>query len=119
MSLFFRSCGVVRGLLLCGLAFYAGCGSGRPATTRVSGKVTLGGGAWPKAGTLYFNPLEVPEGGIKRPAMGVFDVNGIYSASSWDKGDGLLPGKYNVSVECWLSPPSMGGPPAKSCVPAK
>jgi hypothetical protein len=106
-------------LLLGGLWLSTGCGSGRPATCRVSGKATFGGGAWPKAGTIYFTPTEVGEGGIKRPGTGAFDINGNYLASSWDKGDGLLPGKYNVSVECWLAPPSMDGPPARSCVPQR
>jgi hypothetical protein len=106
-------------VLLSALVFDSGCGSDRPATTRVSGKLTLGGGVWPKAGTLYFTPAEAEEGRIKRPGTGAFNLNGDYSVSSWEKGDGLLPGKYNVGVECWITPPSMGGPPAKSCVPVK
>jgi hypothetical protein len=36
-----------------------------------------------------------------------------------DGGDGLMPGKYLISTECWDTPPNMQGNPSKSFVPRK
>ena len=103
-------------LLFCGgMTLLLGCGSGHPPTTVVSGKITLAGKTLPKAGAIYFTPLE---GALKRPGVGEFDANGNYTVRSWNEGDGLLPGKYKVSVECWVVPPTMGGAP-KSYIPDK
>ena len=98
------------------LAVSAGCGRSGPETVPVVGKVTLDGGAWPTAGRLYFNPLETAEGLPRRPGTADFDTDGRFTVSSWEQGDGLVPGKYKVGVECWKVQPTMGGPPAVSYV---
>ena len=85
----------------------------------VQGKITFGGKAWPKEGMLYFLPVEAPAGVSKRPGAALFDREGNFRAGSFGKGDGLLPGRYKITVECWEVAPSMEGPPAKSYVPAK
>ena len=98
------------------LAVSTGCGRDGPETVPVAGKVTLDGGAWPTAGRLYFNPLEPAAGLPRRSGTADFDTDGRFRVSSWEKGDGLVPGKYKVGVACWKVPPSMEGPPAVSYV---
>jgi hypothetical protein len=97
----------------------SGCGSGSPRTVRVSGRVTFDGQAPPAPGTVYFLPQEAAEGFPSRPATGEFDKDGYYKAKTFDPGDGLMPGKYTMHVECWQTPPNMEGKPVKSFVPSK
>jgi hypothetical protein len=97
----------------------AACGSNLPQTVRVSGRVTFDGKAPPAAGSIYFLPLEAAEGFPSRPAIGEFDANGQYRATTFEPGDGLMPGKYIMSIECWQSPPNLEGNPVKSFVPQK
>ena len=98
----------------------AGCGGNRrPQTIPVEGVVTFGGGPWPKPGMLRFT-MEMPSSGMPyRPATAAFDTDGtLLNVSTFKKGDGLVPGKHQIGVECWEFPPSqLGGPPAKSYVP--
>ncbi len=84
-----------------------GCGKSGPETVVVKGKVTLGGGPWPKPGVLYFTPVKPAEGMPSRPAPAHFDSDGNFTVTSFRKGDGLVPGTYKVGVECWEVPPSM------------
>lgn len=93
-----------------------GCGNDRPKTIPVSGRVTYGGGDWPTGGRLYFTSIEPAEGYIRRPGKAFFDADGNFRAGSWEESDGLVPGKYKVSVECWKTAPTMGGPPSESYV---
>jgi hypothetical protein len=52
--------------------------------------------------------------------MGQFDTNGRLTVTTFRKGDGLIPGKYRIGVECWEVRPEMGSPtPSKSYVPAR
>ena len=88
----------------------AGCGNSHPRTVTVRGRVTLDGGLWPTAGRLYFSPLEPAAGYTRHSGMAEFDTNGQFAAWTWSKGDGLMPGKYKVGVECWKVAPTMGGP---------
>jgi hypothetical protein len=82
----------------------------------VRGKITLGGGQWPKPGLLYFTIEEPAEGLPGRPGTAKFDTDGNFTVTSFDEGDGLIPGTYKIGVECWEVPPTMEGPPAKSYV---
>ena len=95
------------------------CGSNLPKTVRVSGRVTFDGKAPPAAGSVYFLPVEAAEGFPSRPATGEFDATGHYRATTFEAGDGLMPGKYIMSIECWQSPPTLEGTPTKSYVPIK
>lgn len=82
----------------------AGCGGpSRPPTVKVTGKVTFKGGAPPAEGTIYFNPVSVAEGLPRRPGSGPFDAEGNFVVTSFEDGDGLVPGTYRVRVECWKS----------------
>jgi hypothetical protein len=90
-----------------------GCGSRVSGLNVVRGKVTYGGGPWPKEGMINFI-------GGPRPASAKFDLEGNFAVASFEKQQGLFPGKYKVTVECWEERPQMGVPNSgKSYVPAK
>lgn len=83
-----------------------GCGRDAPEMVPTRGKVTLDGGQWPKPGSLFFAPLEPAEGFPRRPGVGQFDKDGVFTVTSRDPGDGLIPGTYRIAVECWEVEPS-------------
>ena len=107
------------GTALVACLLLAGCGRSGPELVEVRGKVTFQGGKWPAPGTLYFTPSAPAQGMPARPAPADFDVDGNFVVTSFREGDGLIPGKYKVGVECWKVPPSMGGPPAVSYLDPK
>ena len=90
-----------------------------PKTIKVSGRITYGGANWPKEGQLYFACLEPAPGYDRRPGTALFNTSGSFTASSFGTGDGLVPGKYAVNIECWEVAPSMEqqATPGKSYVP--
>ncbi len=106
-------------LLAAILAIGAGCGSDRPATVPVSGRITFDGADPPAAGTLYFTIDAPAEGFPRRPTLAKFDERGHFRVTTWDRGDGLMPGRYKITVECWEIPPELGGAEGKSHVPKK
>jgi hypothetical protein len=69
-----------------------GCGADRPQTIPVTGRVTLDG-----------RPVEgavvgfLPKGG-GRPATGTTDASGAFTLTTFDEGDGALPGVHLVTV---------------------
>lgn len=99
--------------------FVAGCGSDLPQTISLTGKVTFDGAAPPGPGIVYLLPSEAAEGFPLRPATGDFGADGTYTVTTFKPGDGLMPGKYKVYIECWETPPNMDGKPVKSFVPTK
>lgn len=102
------------------LAPWWGCGRGTPETVPVRGRVTFRGGPWPQPGVIHFLPHQPHPGYPSRPGWGHFDHDGQFVVTSWQPGDGLVPGTYGVSVECWEVPESMEKPGSgKSCVPPK
>lgn len=122
MRLSFSNSRITIGLLtpaLCCLVLAAGCGSGTEVVP-VKGQITFGGGPWPKPGVVYFLPVSSAAGSSLRPAWAKFDTDGRFFATSFREGDGLVPGKYLASVECWEKPPSMSDPtPPVNAVPEK
>ena len=85
----------------------------------VDGTITFGGGSWPKPGVLIFAVDSPSPNAPNRPAMGMFDTDGRLTVTTFNKGDGLMPGKYKMGVECWEVRPDMMSPTAaKSYVPA-
>ena len=94
----------------------AGCGSDLPPTIKVSGKVTFDGGPCPKEGVVMLSPLEVADGMPRRPAYGAFGKDGKFAMTSFRDGDGLVPGRYAVRVDCWKRAPSGNGEPPISYV---
>lgn len=100
------------------LGLAAGCGPTGPKTVPVSGKVTLDGGTVPGPGFIYFTT----EGGgesVSRPGTAEFAADGSYRAKTFTDGDGLLPGKYLLRVDCWKTAPNMEGKPVASFLPPK
>jgi hypothetical protein len=108
---------VAVGLLL----IFAGCGSSGQRAVPVHGKITLGGGAWPKPGVLYFTSIEPAPGFTRHPGTAKFEKDGTFVVSTVGVGDGLYPGKYGVAVECWEIPPSMDAkaPPRRGVAESK
>ncbi len=102
-----------RWLLLGGLLIvaFSGCGPARPHLVPVSGRVTFGGNAPPAETMLYFVPVE---GGSAdpRPRSGraLADAEGNFQVTSFETGDGLMPGRYAVRLECWAEAPTMRTP---------
>jgi hypothetical protein len=96
-----------------------GCGDKGVKTIPVKGKITRDGGGWGRPGLIYFTAAEPAEGFPRRPGMADFDTDGNFVAETFNPGDGLIPGRYVVNLECWEVPPTMGGPPAKSYIPEK
>ena len=97
-----------------------GCGRQGPEMVPVEGTIIFGGGPWPKPGVLNFT-VESPAPGLpNRPAMGLFDTDGRLTVTTFKRGDGLIPGKYRIGVECWEVRPEMASPtPPKSYVPPR
>ena len=106
-------------LILLTVMHLSACGSNLPKTIRVSGRVTFDGQPPPGPGSVYFLPIEAAEGFPSRPASGAFGTDGGFKAKTFEPGDGLMPGKYLLAIECWDTPPSMQGNPGKSHVPKK
>jgi hypothetical protein len=102
------------------LAAIAGCGRSGPEVVPVAGKITYAGGAWPNKGSLYFTPVESAAGFPMRPGSAEFGLDGGFTVTSFKPGDGLVPGRYHVGIQCWTSPPVMGSEtPVKSAVALK
>ena len=70
----------------------AGCGSDRPQTIRVSGTVTLDGSPVEGA-TVGFTPA-----GGGRLATGTTDASGKFTLTTFEDGDGAVPGTHTVTV---------------------
>lgn len=97
-------------LLPCLLAI-VGCGDADKAmVVPVSGKVTFAGGPCPKPGTITFSPTAVAEGFPRRPGTAAFKEDGVFVATSFTEGDGLVPGVYTASITCWNGKPSGDDP---------
>ncbi len=113
-----------------------GCGDSNPNTVTVEGRVTLDGQPVGE-GTVTFQPLEPAEGFPRRPAIGTLAADGSYRLSTFEEGDGAVPGSYQVVVvavtggptpeepdtpEVWLIPQRYGTPgqsPLHASVPAQ
>jgi len=89
-----------------------GCG---PASdfTSVSGTVNLDGEPL-KSGNITFMPAD----GGTRTSSGEI-VDGHYTLSTVQKGDGAPDGKYNVAISSWSVEPSMESPKGVSAIPKK
>ena len=100
-------------LLSLGLASIVACGPSGPSEIPVKGKVTFGGGAWPKPPTLDFAAVKPAAGMPNKPATAVADLEGNYSVK-------LVPGEYVVNITCWEVEPAPDDPTKqKSYVPKR
>jgi hypothetical protein len=96
-EIYLRSAPIVRRLLFvfalaCGTLALAGCGPRRPACYAVTGKVTYGGRAV-EQGTITFYPEQ------GRSSSGRIQPDGTYRLTTFEEGDGALPGKHVVTIQ--------------------
>ncbi len=91
-------------------AAIAGCGADGLATIPVRGTIAFGGASPPAKGSIAFSPISVEQGMPRRPGTAEFDVDGMFEATSFRQGDGLLPGRYRAIVSCWTGEPSNSDP---------
>jgi hypothetical protein len=88
-----------------------GCGQSHlPEMRPVHGIVTFDGQACPGPGEIRFRPVEANEGLPRRPGRAAFAADGRFKVTSFNEGDGLVPGTYRVQIECWQQEPSQGTP---------
>ncbi len=110
-----------RSAAICAMAVLiagAGCRGNDSGAVPVCGRITYHGGAWPTGGNIYFLPETPANTHGHHPGMASFGRDGAFTVRTFVAGDGLTPGTYVVRIECWKTPPSMGGPPPESHVPA-
>jgi hypothetical protein len=89
---------------------HAGCDDSGLPTVPVRGKVTFAGGPPPKPGSVAFAPITVAEGLPHRPGTANFGTDGEFQVTSFHENDGLIPGTYQASVDCWLKNPNPSEP---------
>ena len=87
-----------------------GCGPQRPGMVRVRGQITFDGQPPPAEGMVFFAPETTAPGRPIRPGRARFGRDGAFVVTSFDEGDGLVPGTYRVQVECWKKVPMMNEP---------
>ncbi len=85
----------------------AGCGGRGPVTKKVQGTITFSGGPPPATGKITLAPVEVTEPFPRRPARGEFDEKGNFTLTTFDAGDGIIPGRYSVNIQCWREKPTL------------
>lgn len=93
---------VLTGVWLPLLVVASGCSSSEMPTVPVSGQVTFAGGPPPARGSITFMPHSGsnPAGLPAKPGSAQFDTEGRFVVTSFEQGDGLLPGTYGVSISC-------------------
>jgi hypothetical protein len=79
-----------------------GCSDKLPRTVRVEGRITYQGKPVTQ-GSVTFMPTAMAPGSSAQPATGSVDPDGNYSLRSYREKDGILPGKYSVSVAAYRS----------------
>jgi hypothetical protein len=84
-----------------------GCNPSDVATRQVRGVVTFAGGPPPNEGQLTFAPLSVDAGLPRRPAKGSFGSDGHFTLTTFQEGDGVIPGTYSVYIACWREKPTL------------
>ena len=67
--------------------------------------MTFAGGPCPAPGNVTFTPIEVDAGLPRRPGSGLFKTDGQLVVSSFNEGDGLVPGRYKVTITCYSGLP--------------
>jgi len=83
-----------------------GCGDSHPHTIEVRGTVTYQGKPL-EGGTISFFPTQAPEGLPRRPALGQIQPDGGYQLTTFDHGDGVMPGEYAVAITSLIGAPPL------------
>jgi hypothetical protein len=97
----FRAC-----VAVLGLAAAAGCGGDKPKWQRpkpvhAGGVVRLNGQPLESALVTFTNPT------LGVSASGRSDAEGKFTLTTFEQGDGAVPGKYKVSVSKVIAPPGL------------
>jgi hypothetical protein len=100
------------------VALTAGCGTDNTPTVVVEGTITFAGQPPPAAGKITFAPLEMAGGAKSRPGTGEFDTDGKFTVTTFEKGDGLIPGRYRANINCWREKPTLETRLSANYVPA-
>jgi hypothetical protein len=79
--------------ILCAFLLLPGCGGGS-GTVKVEGVVFFAGQPLPRASVLF-----LPEAPGGRDARGFTDKDGKFRLSTFQSGDGALPGNYKVVIQ--------------------
>lgn len=107
---------VVASIILFTIAV-AGCGGNGVSTKRVKGSITFQGAPPPKAGGVVFTPVERTAELPMREARGDMDANGKFTLTTFEEGDGVIPGKYRVKITCWRETPTLATSETANYVP--
>jgi len=91
------------------LATFTSCNS--KGLVPVEGRVTFAGKAPQAVGYLDFVPREMSTDKLKDltgplPATGQFGTDGTFRGTTFNDGDGVRPGTYEVRIECEGRPPA-------------
>jgi hypothetical protein len=90
------ACRVAAGLSLLAVVLAGGCGrSGKPHTVAVKGTVSYKGKPL-TTGKVIFAPVDPQKG---RPGEGWIGGDGSFAISTFDPGDGVVPGDYIVMID--------------------
>ena len=87
-----------------------GCSGKQSTTIPVSGRITFAGGACPADGTIVFSPVTVEKNLPRRPGTAAFHQDGRFAVTSFQEGDGLVPGRYQPIISCWKGEPRNDDP---------
>ena len=88
--------GVAAALLCIASLVTSGCGSRYPAETySVKGRVVFPDGKPLEGGNIEFAPQD---GAVKTSARGTIDADGRFTLTTFEEGDGAIPGKHRVLI---------------------
>lgn len=89
------------------IALVAGCGGSGVSTVPVEGRITFNGQPPPTSGKITFAPLETFNNLPRRPGTAEFDADGAFTVTTFEEGDGLIPGRYQANILCWREQPTL------------
>lgn len=89
------------------LAAFAGCGTDEnlPPTVPVKGKVIYQGKPVKDAVVMFFPADDV----VGNPGIAKTEADGAYQLTTYETGDGAVPGKHTVTVQLFNAPISLPG----------
>ena len=91
-------------LALVACAGLSGCNRSPAGIVPVSGKLTLDSSPWPKQGQISFASVKPAPGHPVLPAVAKIDPDGSFAIKT-TAAPGLVPGEYNVAIQCWQEAP--------------